>query len=194
MSRSDAATSATKDSKPATKTGKAKAETDKSDGAVATDQAVPNGDFEFVENQERNLPVSLEQAEMAERGQMLGQLGVEIEDLKQVRKDAASEAQAEINGKETHRRDLQKVVAAGAETRPVNCRKEINWGANVVRVIRVDTGEVVDTRAVEADERQASLGMESGAQGGQDGDNGDPEPLPAEAGGNDDKNEEASAG
>jgi hypothetical protein len=145
---------------------------------LATDDNTPNGDFEHVDSEERNLPVNLTVDELAERGQLLAQLGVEIEDLKEERKQAAASAKADIDEKDAERVKLQKAVAAGQETRPVVCHKEINWEANVVRYRRVDTDEVVDTRAIEADEQQAGLGFEETAQEGQ----GSDDELPEEAG------------
>lgn len=138
------------------------------------------GHFEFIDSTDRNLPVALDTDTLAERGQELAQLGVDIEAAKEARKAEAKAAQDEINGMEERRRQLQKLVARGSEDRPVKCHRVGNWDANLIRYIRVDTGEVVEERAMEADERQASMfpNEPDGAQGAQV-DDGE---LPPEAG------------
>lgn len=150
--------------------------TDKSAGAAAsaTDDNIPNGDFEHIDSEERNLPVSLDIDDLATRGQLAAVLAVEIDALVEVRKAAASEAQAEIVTKRARLLELHTIVAAGIEDRPVVCNKEINWDANVVRFVRTDTGEVGDTEA------QGSQDGDAAATGDDDDDDTDGDKLPPE--------------
>lgn len=113
--------------------------------------------FEFIDMVERNLPVQLSSEVLIEKGQELAHLGVEIEQKKEARSDAAKAAKREIDELEARRSVLQNAVASGAEECPVECRREGCWDANAIRIIREDTGEIIERRAMEADERQEDM-------------------------------------
>lgn len=132
------------------------------------------GEFEFIDSVERNLSVPLDIDTLAERGQMLAQLGVEIEELKAEKKSTVAGFSGQISEKEAERVRLQGAVAKGTEDVSVMCHQLGNWSANLIRYVRTDTGEVIEQRAMEADERQAAMfpgGADGEAQGGQQADN-----------------------
>lgn len=57
-----------------------------------------------------------------------------------------------------HIYDLVKVVESGEEQRPVECTIEKLFDEGVVRVVRTDTGEVIDEFDVDADDLQMEMG------------------------------------
>lgn len=53
--------------------------------------------------------------------------------------------------------DLVAKLTAGCETKGVRCEKHIDFAGNIARVVRLDTGEIVEERALLSSERQMIL-------------------------------------
>jgi len=130
-----------------------------------------DGTFELFASDTQELPVKLTTQEQADRGQELAQLGVLIEEREANRREVMAELKGEIDGLKAEASKLRTSVADGEEPRPVVVEKWGNHTANLIRYVRTDTGDVVEERAMEADERQGSLF--DGSDDGDDSDDGD---------------------
>ena len=101
----------------------------------------------------RDLPVELNAAEKLDFGEKMADaelsiaaLKKEMEPLKAAVKDHAAE-----------RARLAECIDSGTEERQVNCKWIETIEENVTRLIRQDTGDVVEERALSAEEREQSL-------------------------------------
>lgn len=60
----------------------------------------------------------------------------------------------------THLAQIDSIVGVlcdGHESRDVELRETFHWDVGAVRIVRVDTGELVSERAIDADERQREM-------------------------------------
>lgn len=105
------------------------------------------------------LPVPLTRDELLDRGQQLAQVDAELrahnEYAESVKKDLKSKESSYAS--ETAR--LANIVRSKKEPRQVKTQSIARWEQNVVEVIRVDTGEVLRNRALEPNERQDILDL-----------------------------------
>lgn len=82
----------------------------------------------------------------------------ELRDQKErAREDANKAAKAEIERLDTDLGEFLKKVRTRKETREVTCERRFIFEENVVRIVRLDTGEVVSERAMTYDERQVVM-------------------------------------
>lgn len=109
------------------------------------------------ETEVRDLKVILTRDEKLEYGEKMAK---ECNILKRAENEKA-ETSAEINGRiKGHKAEIDKVaevLAQGYEYRPVKCERVLDYDRGVLRVIRLDTGEIVQERELTERERQMSL-------------------------------------
>jgi len=105
----------------------------------------------------RNVPVTLTQDEFEQRAAELAAVNQELEALDRNRKAAASGFKGQIEKAQGRLSKLVLIVAKRAEYRDVNCSQRINPDAKIVEIVRSDTGEIVDTRALTSQDLQDSL-------------------------------------
>jgi small-conductance mechanosensitive channel len=105
----------------------------------------------------RSLPVKLTETELTERRDKLAQRVRDLGQAEQEAKDVAAEHKDAIKAIEQDMRLIAREIREKAETRSVEVRKSLDLDAGVEETIRVDTGEVVETRALAPHERQAKL-------------------------------------
>lgn len=60
---------------------------------------------------------------------------------------------------EGERDRLAELVSTGSEKREIECIVQADYGTGKAYTIRVDTGEIIDERALKADEKQMGLGI-----------------------------------
>ena len=105
----------------------------------------------------RKLPVQLNDEEIADRGRAVAKAVEERAALQEAKK----EADADINGKIKEQggiiRTLSRVIATGTEEREIEVEVKKDNESRTVSVIREDTGEVVETRPMTAEELQQNL-------------------------------------
>lgn len=103
------------------------------------------------------LPVALSESEVAARfhrmGELLGEKATLIED-----------ARAEATARREHLREIDAELEQlgcearrGAAEREVQCVEELDLDTLEARLVRLDTGEVLQRRPLSPDERQLSL-------------------------------------
>lgn len=105
----------------------------------------------------RRLDVNLTAEETAAYSQTLA---AEVENhntLVREAKNIAAACKKNINEKKEEVDDLATKVRNQKEPRDVSCKWDFDFNANTKRLIRQDTFELVETRVIEASERQAYL-------------------------------------
>jgi len=116
-----------------------------------------NGQAQTVQ---RELPVQLSEGELLKAGDRMADIELEIDGLKDDRK----ELNRQIKDREKDRNDLAKKIDLGTEGRLVDCHWLEDLNQNVKTLVRDDTGEVVDTVAMTAADRQEGMSFAMGDQ------------------------------
>lgn len=128
-----------------------------------------NGSSSTRKTEERELQVKLTEKELLARGDEMADCELAIETLKIERLQLNKRIKAHID----QRGKLGHVIDSGAEGRTVKCEWRPDFAKNVFRLVRTDTGEEVDTRAMTGTDRQGSLNV---IDGGKDDDADTPPP------------------
>lgn len=103
----------------------------------------------------RELPVALDDRELQVYGKMLAEKVKEVELLEERKKAETNSWASKIKIANAEIKRIADARAKGEELRPVMCRERIK--GNVIEIVRVDRGEVVDTRPAELRDLQTSL-------------------------------------
>lgn len=101
----------------------------------------------------RQLP----QDEFDQRAADLAAAIMEIDSLVLEKKAIASEFKGRIEEAQGRQNRLTGIVSKRSEIRDVGCEQRINPEAKIVEIIRMDTGEIVDTRSLTAKDIQDEL-------------------------------------
>lgn len=101
----------------------------------------------------RTLPVALTDAQMAEVGHDLGELHATIADAEAHRAAVMKDLKAGIDARKAEATKLASTLASRTRNDDVPVRAEFNFDENAIRVIRIDTLEIVETRAMTTEER-----------------------------------------
>lgn len=105
----------------------------------------------------RELPCDLSPEESQQKGAKAAKIEQEADDLQAEIASSLKEKRADLKAKRGAVRQLLKEIAAGTEDRTVRCYEEKDFRNNEVKVIRADTGEVVERRGMDPVERQEEL-------------------------------------
>lgn len=81
----------------------------------------------------------------------------EIDELKDQRKSAAAAAQETIDEKDAFARELRRQVKTGMVEEQIECYEDPDLDRFQVHIHRADTGERIDTRAMDVEERKAAM-------------------------------------
>jgi hypothetical protein len=117
----------------------------------------------------KQLPCTLTEAEQLERGDELADTELLIDRLKAELKGQRKAAKLRLEGLEDKRLLLAKVVDTRTEERDVLCKWIDNFPQKCVQLIRQDTGEQIDVRAMDADDLQGDMDFNNGAPEPDDG-------------------------
>lgn len=121
------------------------------------DAEPPDGPPDVVDGDarttQRELPCELTAEQLIAHGEEMAQCELKIGELEDQRDDLNKH----IKGLRGRRHELATMIDDGSEDRLVECRIEESLAENVRRVYRCDTGEKIEERALNANERQASL-------------------------------------
>lgn len=112
-----------------------------------------NGQSRAMRDEKRQLPVELTESELLARGEAMSTAELRIEALKDERKDLSKLIAIEVKA----RADLAHTIERGTEERLVRCVWIENWSENAMKLVRQDTGEVVDVRPMSALDRQLEI-------------------------------------
>lgn len=107
----------------------------------------------------RTLPVTLTTDELLARGDGLARAHRAVRDEQAKQKAVKEEMKQRLEDLEGEVGKLARIVRDKAEDRDVECRIVHDYLANAVQVVREDTGEVIEARAMTDRERQIGLPM-----------------------------------
>jgi hypothetical protein len=138
----------------------------------------------------RSFMIPLSDSDIAVRAREVARLLRRIEEKTEERDRAKKHANGEIDELEASVKRLSNEVHDGEERREIQCERRFIYRLGVVQVVRTDTGEVVDERAMDAHERQTELPLENGSSDDEQhddaDDSGDDESSDDDSGGDDD--------
>lgn len=120
----------------------------------------------------KELNCKLTEEEVVEYGSQLARLTTEAQELRETKKNIASEYNNRISSKESMARVLAKRVATGEEMREVECHYVYDWKAGERTAFRDDTMDELDTDVIPEHEKQQKLDLKDRDD---DGVAGDPE-------------------
>ncbi len=101
----------------------------------------------------RTLPVALTDAQMAEVGHDLGELHAKIAEAEAERAAVMKDLKAGIDARKAEATRLASTLASRTRNDDVPVRSEFNFDENAIRITRIDTHEIVETRAMTTEER-----------------------------------------
>jgi hypothetical protein len=121
-----------------------------------------NDDPELSEEFERKLPVELTEAELLARAREWAEAEDELQRVAATLAAAKAEAKARTAELSERVTELQRQIRTGKERRDVVCYHRTDHRRGCVETIRMDTAEVVSTRALRPEERQSKLALHMG--------------------------------
>lgn len=95
--------------------------------------------------------------EKKEMGSKLAQCFQECAEAEGRLKSVTTQIKSEIAFKEAEMASLAEKVRSGYEHRNVDCKKKLDYRLGTVTIARLDTGEVIREKPMDAEERQMSL-------------------------------------
>lgn len=106
---------------------------------------------------DKTLPVKLTDEERASRAIELAQVAEALEALELAEAARRKDAKEAIAGLAAESKRLRRVVIRNEEPRAVPCEDVADFARGVVETIRLDTGDMVDSRDLRPDERQLEI-------------------------------------
>lgn len=103
------------------------------------------------------LPVTLTDDELLHRGNTLAELLDKIDSLEQQKKDSAADFKNQIETKETEASELSMVIRQKTEIREVEVRERKDYTVRKIYMVRLDTGEIYDSRPMNIDDAQEGM-------------------------------------
>ena len=108
----------------------------------------------------RELPVKLNDDEILQRADEAAKTTREMYAAEEKRKEVGKEMKGHVDELQEKLKRLSRIVETKTEDRPIEVRWERDDGRMMMYLVRLDTGEVVQARAMDAEElaaRQADL-------------------------------------
>jgi len=87
----------------------------------------------------------------------------EADELEGQKKTVTSEYAAKINSANTEAQSTAKKLTSGFEMRQIDCEEQLDYDQKEVTTIRLDDGEIVETRTMSNLELQQSLDLKEAA-------------------------------
>lgn len=103
------------------------------------------------------LPCQLTDEEVLKFAGELANANKEVDNAIDEKKFLSQQAAAKVKQAEAHRDEVTSIVASRTEWREVTVHKVFDYANGKVIETRIDTGEVIRSREMSDDERQASL-------------------------------------
>lgn len=107
------------------------------------------------------LPVALTTEELAARAEQLTTIADEIATIKDEKKQAGKEADKRTGALELAAGRVRSEVRRKAADRDVECRWLYDYKAHIAELMRQDSGEIVQRRALTSDELQTNIKVTS---------------------------------
>ncbi len=112
----------------------------------------------------RQLPVKLTDAERMARALRAAELQAEYNLVELRKKETARELGLELKRLRERIEEAQQAVRTGEEPQSVQIEHRRNEERRTIETVRLDTGEIIDTRPMTAEERQGKLFAISGGK------------------------------
>lgn len=106
-----------------------------------------------------NLACVLNRSDHIERCRWLANLLIKVDEVEDEHAAAKLRMKEERESLESEIRSVRRVVASGEEMRDVECVDFFDYDTGNVERVRTDTTEVIQTRVMTAEERQATLSL-----------------------------------
>lgn len=117
----------------------------------------------------RELPVVLTEDEVNERGRALPVIMEEIDMIEDEKKNVVAEYGGRVKRKKAESEKLAREIRTEEKIVQVPCEWHYFWAQNVKKLIRTDTGQVLDQLAIQDFERQGHFpAVEGEALSGKD--------------------------
>lgn len=110
-----------------------------------------------MDQKTRKLPVRLTDTELLAKSKELAARITELEDVEATKKSAVAQCKLKSDDLEAEIHDLAKILRTGREDREVEVKELRNDQARTIEVIRIDTGEIVESRPMTIHELQKPL-------------------------------------
>lgn len=117
---------------------------------------------------EKDFLFELPEEQIRELSQKLAEGVQTIESMKEARKIAIKEHNIKILDQQKAVDKLARIVASGAELRPVTCKWRKVFERATVDLVRLDNMQVVESRPMDEDEKQLGLPIDDGAGEGEE--------------------------
>lgn len=112
-----------------------------------------------MQTEMRYLSVQLTEKEWSERAEQLAAVCANIDEVASRKKKLNSELKAEDDELQASRKKLSDAVHSHTESRDVECQWQKNIERQMAYLVRYDTGEVIEMRALTTAELQLDLSM-----------------------------------
>lgn len=111
----------------------------------------------MIQRWDEEIPVNLTDTEIRQYGKDLASVLDKLSDVRAEKKEADADFKKRIQEIESTVRDLTRKISTGKEERKVPLKAVENKSKWEVDIYREDTGELVRSRPMTAEERQANL-------------------------------------
>jgi hypothetical protein len=108
----------------------------------------------------KHLQCKLTELEYRTMGQELARANAQAEDVEMKKKAIDADLKGQIEAHVSHAMTLSRTINNGYQYKDVDCVMRFDYLSNVVVTTRLDTGEVIDSRAMTTEERQVELKFE----------------------------------
>lgn len=112
----------------------------------------------------RELPCELSAEEFEQRATLFAKLDEKLAALDVKKKAQNDLIKEEIDEVEAERGKLRRIILARTEEREIKCQWQPDWASRSMLLRRLDTQQVVDTRAMTGDEQQEQLDLDGGGR------------------------------
>ena len=109
---------------------------------------------------QRNCPIALTREEKIAYGKQLADLNQSYSEILAERKAANAEFKERLDELEGRIAFMARVLANGEEWRPVDCTWQYDFASNAKMLVRMDSGQTIETKPITAEERQLMLQMD----------------------------------
>ena len=112
---------------------------------------------------EKLLPVPINEQEKLELCEILGKDCVRKAELEQKKKDMAAEYNEKIKMIQEEIDKNSHIAASGEVLKSIRCQATPNYSTKMVEIVRLDYGEIIDTRPM-TEEELAQIDMDLGEE------------------------------
>jgi hypothetical protein len=104
----------------------------------------------------RELPVVATLSDLAQLGQQLAATVDEVTTVKTFRRESNAQFREQLTSLEAQQKKLSECMKSGRKLEPVTCQEYMRKD-NLIEVVRLDTGEIVETRQATSDDLQKEI-------------------------------------